>query len=432
MLEKCQAALGDDTGFIRELGIPGRRQCIGQGHAKAPGQMVVAGPRLPQRRVARANRKMLARRLQFGRDLHDPLDHVGNARRRQPVIAVPSLLGDGQKAALRHARQMPACSLRRDPGHAREFGRRQGAALHQRVKHRRAGGIARHRGDFGKGCRTGHRLCFPPVGNHNAPFTGDASVLAVASLRALPVLGGAQLRNEQAMATTLTVSGKFHGWSVVGAAFVLAVFGWGLGFYGPPIYLQAVRDLRGWSLPLVSAAVTVHFLFGALAVARLPKLYLRYGLPVVTKAGAVSLAVGILGWAIATEPWQLFAAALFSGAGWVAMGAAAINAIVAPWFIRTRPAALAMAYNGASIGGVLFSPLWVAAIGTWGFLTAAAIIGLMVTIAVFILADNYFSGTPQQMGLSPDGDDPGLTAVSSRSAAAGSRSGANLWKDRGF
>jgi len=251
-------------------------------------------------------------------------------------------------------------------------------------------------------------------------------------LRALPVLGGAQLRNEQAMATTLTVSGKFHGWSVVGAAFVLAVFGWGLGFYGPPIYLQAVRDLRGWSLPLVSAAVTVHFLFGALAVARLPKLYLRYGLPVVTKAGAVSLAVGILGWAIATEPWQLFAAALFSGAGWVAMGAAAINAIVAPWFIRTRPAALAMAYNGASIGGVLFSPLWVAAIGTWGFLTAAAIIGLMVTIAVFILADNYFSGTPQQMGLSPDGDDPGLTAVSSRSAAAGSRSGANLWKDRGF
>ena len=156
--------------------------------------MVVAGPRLPQRRVARANRKMLARRLQFGRDLHDPLDHVGNARRRQPVIAVPSLLGDGQKAALRHARQMPACSLRRDPGHAREFGRRQGAALHQRVKHRRAAGIARHRGDFGKGCRTGHRLCFPPVGNHNAPFTGDASVLAVASLRALPVLGGAEKR----------------------------------------------------------------------------------------------------------------------------------------------------------------------------------------------------------------------------------------------
>jgi MFS family permease len=67
----------------------------------------------------------------------------------------------------------------------------------------------------------------------------------------------------------------------------------------------------------------------------------------------------VLGWAIAKEPWQLFAAALLSGAGWAAMGAAAVNAIVTPWFVRTRPSALATAYNGASIGGVVFSPLWV-------------------------------------------------------------------------
>jgi len=168
---------------------------------------------------------------------------------------------------------------------------------------------------------------------------------------------------------TLTYSEKFHGWRIVGAAFVLAVFGWGLGFYGPPIYLQAVRDSRGWSLPLVSAAVTVHFLFGALVVARLPGLYLRYGLPAVTKAGVLALAVGISGWAVAVEPWQLFVAALFSGAGWVAMGAAAINAILAPWFIRRRPAALAMAYM-APASRVVFSPLWVAAIGAWGFSAA--------------------------------------------------------------
>ena len=33
----------------------------------------------------------------------------------------------------------------------------------------------------------------------------------------------------------------FYGWRVVGAAFVLAMFGWGVGFYGPPVYLHAVR-----------------------------------------------------------------------------------------------------------------------------------------------------------------------------------------------
>ena len=65
---------------------------------------------------------------------------------------------------------------------------------------------------------------------------------------------------------------RFYGWRVVGAAFVLAVFGWGLGFYGPPIYLEAVREAHGWSVPLVSSAVTVHFLVGALVIANLPRI----------------------------------------------------------------------------------------------------------------------------------------------------------------
>ena len=76
---------------------------------------------------------------------------------------------------------------------------------------------------------------------------------------------------------------KFYGWRVVGAAFVLAFFGWGLGFYGPPVYLHAVREARGFSLGVVSAAVTVHFLAGAIVVANVPALYRRFGLPVVTE-----------------------------------------------------------------------------------------------------------------------------------------------------
>src|SRR5260370_26339984 len=107
---------------------------------------------------------------------------------------------------------------------------------------------------------------------------------------------------------TLTYSEKFQGWRIVGAAFVLAVFGWGLGFYGPPIYLQAVRDSRGWSLPLVSAAVTAHFLFGALVVARLPGLYLRYGLPAVPQAGVLAPPGALSGCAVPLEPQQLFVA----------------------------------------------------------------------------------------------------------------------------
>src|SRR5215831_16685759 len=91
----------------------------------------------------------------------------------------------------------------------------------------------------------------------------------------------------------------FYGWRVVGGAFVVAVFGWGLGFYGPPIFLHAVQEARGWALPLVSAAVTVHFLIGAAAVANLPTLYRGFGVPTITKMAAMSLALGVTGWAVA-------------------------------------------------------------------------------------------------------------------------------------
>jgi hypothetical protein len=222
----------------------------------------------------------------------------------------------------------------------------------------------------------------------------------------------------------------FYGWRVVGAAFVLAVFGLGMGFHGPAVYLHALQQDRGWPLALVSTAVTVHFLVGAMVVANLPALYRRFGVPAVTKAGGACLAAGVFGWATAATPWQLFGATLLSGAGWVTMGVAAINAIVAPWFIRGRPAALAMAYNGGNIGGVVFSPLWAAAISTVGFPAAAAAIGLIMTITMWILADRVFSRTPRQMGLMPDGDAPGARAVTS--SAAIPLPGSLLWSDPGF
>src|SRR4029077_2940040 len=139
------------------------------------------------------------------------------------------------------------------------------------------------------------------------------------------------------------------------------------------------------------------FLVGAVFTANLPRLYGRFGVPAITKAGAVSLTAGVTGWAVAEAPWQLFAATFFSGAGWIAMSAAAINAIIAPWFVRARPAALSMAYNGASVGGVVFSPLWVAAITHFGFPFAAAAIGAVTMVTIWLLADIVIAKTPLEM-----------------------------------
>ena len=227
----------------------------------------------------------------------------------------------------------------------------------------------------------------------------------------------------------------FYGWRVVAVAFVLAAFGWGFGFYGPPIFLEAVQTATGWPLSFVSTAVTLHFLIGAVVVANLPRLHLRHGLPAVTGAGTTLLAIGVYGWAAATSHWQLLAAALASGAGWGTMGAAAVNAFVSPWFVRDRPAALSMAYNGASVGGVVFAPLWVAAIAAFGFTAAAAVIGVLVVAATWILALTVLSRTPEAMGLAADGLRPqGAATVkpSETGSAALSRSAGPPWRNVQF
>jgi MFS family permease len=223
----------------------------------------------------------------------------------------------------------------------------------------------------------------------------------------------------------------FFGWRVATAAFVVAIFGWGLGFYGPPVYLYAVQEARGWPIALVSAAVTAHYLVGAVAVANLPALHRRFGLPAVTQTGAVCLAVGTLGWALAEEPWQLFAATLLSGAGWAATGAAAINAIVSPWFHTRRPAALSLAYNGASVGGIVFSPLWVVAIAALGFPGAAAAIGVVAIAAIGFLCRRYFARTPEEMDLAPDGIAP-ATATALPMETRPALPGRLLWRNWRF
>ena len=107
----------------------------------------------------------------------------------------------------------------------------------------------------------------------------------------------------------------FYGWRVAQGAFVLGAFGWGIGFFGPPVFLVAKLHAADATLGAASAAVSVHFLVGALTGANLPALHRRFGAACATKAGAVSMAAGLLGWALSASHWQLFLAAGLTGVG---------------------------------------------------------------------------------------------------------------------
>lgn len=83
----------------------------------------------------------------------------------------------------------------------------------------------------------------------------------------------------------------FYGWYIVGVCFLIALFSWGLGFYGPGIYLVELQTLHGWSTSLISSAVTAYYLVGATLTVFIGDAFARLG-----PRRVVLLGIAALGW----------------------------------------------------------------------------------------------------------------------------------------
>jgi MFS family permease len=195
----------------------------------------------------------------------------------------------------------------------------------------------------------------------------------------------------------------FFGWKVVAVAFMVAFFGFGIGFYGPGVYLVALHQLHGWPIALVSFAITGYYVLGASLVVFAGDAFDRFGPRKVLLFAMSALALGVLGLAGLSRPWQLYAAFGVMAFGWAGMGGAAINVIVAPWFEKRRGLAVSMALNGASFGGAVMTPLWIVLIATLGFQSAALVVAGAMAVILIPLIALYLPRGPAELGLRPDG-----------------------------
>src|SRR5260370_9106739 len=98
----------------------------------------------------------------------------------------------------------------------------------------------------------------------------------------------------------------YHGWRVVGAAFLIALFGWGIGFYGPGIYLVALQQRHCWSTAEISSAITAYYLLGATLILFAGDVFERFGARCVVSAAATAMACSILLLPLVTRPWQAY------------------------------------------------------------------------------------------------------------------------------
>src|SRR5436189_181356 len=212
----------------------------------------------------------------------------------------------------------------------------------------------------------------------------------------------------------------FYGWTVVGATFVMAMFSFGLGFYGLTVYVATLQRLHGWSASTVSAPVTVYYVAGALLTTAIGSVYERFGPRLVVVGASVVMAGGIMALGLVTRPWQLYPVFLVMAVGWGSVSAAGINIILAPWFERRRGLAVSVAFNGATLGGVTVAPVLIPLIAVLGFTRALVIAGLVSFGAVIAVAAAVMRRGPEALGLGPDGE-AAPSAVAAPGVAAARR-----------
>jgi len=210
----------------------------------------------------------------------------------------------------------------------------------------------------------------------------------------------------------------YHGWKVVGCAFLIAVFGWGFGFYGIGVFMAELVERHGWPTSVVASAVTVLYLLGACFIAVIGKVFERLGPRPTVLVGMAALGAAAIALTWITRPWQLYVVFALMAAGWAAMSGAALNLIVAPWFERRRGLAISIAFNGAAVGGVVLVPALVSLTGRIGFRAAVlALVALMVTVLTpFVLW--LLARGPEAVGLGPDGDPPAPRAAAEAASSA--------------
>jgi MFS family permease len=201
----------------------------------------------------------------------------------------------------------------------------------------------------------------------------------------------------------------------------MALFSFGLGFYGLSVHVATLQRLHGWSAAAVSAPVTVYYVAGALLTVWIGDLFGRFGPRAVVIGGSFAMAAGLAALGRVTQPWQLFPTFLLMSLGWGAMSGAAINIILAPWFQRRRGLAISLAFNGATLGGVLIAPALILLIEGIGFTRALSAAGLVLVAVMLPLAAGVMRRGPATLGLGPDGDPPSAVADSSGAGASRSR-----------
>lgn len=195
----------------------------------------------------------------------------------------------------------------------------------------------------------------------------------------------------------------FYGWRIVAACMLLVTVSWSLGIFGMGVYIYALTKFQGFSVTTVSTGVTAAYVLGALLSVSVGKTIARNGPRWVVAFGSLAMATGVSLMPYCSEPWHVIASFLVLGLGMSCLSTNTVGSTLAPWFERFQGRAMSTSMLGASIGGMISTPLLMSSIKVLGFQTTAMIAAITTVALVLPLALFVLKTKPEDMGLHPDG-----------------------------
>ena len=219
----------------------------------------------------------------------------------------------------------------------------------------------------------------------------------------------------------------FYGWWIVLAAFLNLFFSVGILYYGFPVFYPSMVDSLGFTRSQLTQGFLIGFVVAALLFGILAGVLIdRSGARRVIRIGIWFVGVSLILMGSMTRLWQYYVLCVTEVVGYVLTGPIPNQVLISNWFHVRRGRAMGYAYLGLGLGGAI-SPLLInALIQSFGWRHAFQIIGILILIVLFPVAQWVTRSNPREMNLLPDG--PLGTPVrlpandASATAGAGSRS----------
>ena len=209
------------------------------------------------------------------------------------------------------------------------------------------------------------------------------------------------------MALRAETEPRFHGWRMVGVAFVVEFIAVGFFFYSFGVYFKAIEAELESSRLGVSLGMMVTGAVGGILAPFMGRALDRYPIKRIMLTGALVLSIAYALLSRVTAIWQFYLVlGTFFAFGMSMMGGLATAKLVANWFEARRGTALGIAGVGISFSGVVMPPVaaWLVSELGWrgGFLVYAlgTLVIVVPVVALFVV------NRPEDMGLRPDGAAP--------------------------